>query len=319
MTGIIDLPLGNPWILAVATALDLVFGDPPNRVHPVVAMGSLITFLRRRLACQGRIKPLLAGLGIVAIGLAFSISAGILVLLLRDHFRWIGYTVEAILLKTTFSLRGLSRAAHEVRRALAKGELSEARRLLSWHLVSRDTSGLDAARVAAATVESVAENASDGVIAPWLFYLIGGLPAALAYRFANTADAMLGYHDTEREWLGKIPARLDDVLNWIPARLTAALIIVASPWAKGSPLQGLRIWWHDAGKTLSPNAGQPMAAAAGVLGIELEKEGCYRLGSGGRLPNEVDIGRAVRLLFCVGGIALVLAIGSITVPRLLGW
>ena len=319
MTGIIELHLGNPLILAVAAALDLVIGDPPNRVHPVAGMGWLIAILRTRLASKGKIRPLFVGLGIVVIGIGVSILVGFLVLWLRDCNRWVGYVVEAILLKTTFSIRGLSRAAEEVRKELAKGDLPEARRLLSWHLVSRDTSRLDSARVAAATVESVAENASDGVIAPWLFYLIGGLPAALAYRFANTADAMLGYHDAEREWLGKIPARLDDLLNWIPARVTAALIILASPCANGAPVQGLRIWWRDAGKTQSPNAGQPMAAASGVLGVELEKEGCYRLGSGGRLPDEADIGRAVRLLFAVGGIALTIAIGSITVSRLLGW
>jgi adenosylcobinamide-phosphate synthase len=253
------------------------------------------------------------------VGLALSIFAGLLVLSLRERYRWIGLATEAILLKTTFSIRGLSRAAAEVRLALAKGDLSEARRLLSWHLVSRDTAGLDSARVAAATIESVAENASDGVVAPWLFYLVGGLPVALAYRFANTADAMLGYRDEEREWLGKIPARLDDLLNWLPARLTAMFLIVAAPLVGGSPARGLKVWWRDAGKTSSPNAGQPMAAAAGVLGIELEKAGFYRLGGGGRLPDEADIERAVRLLYAVAAIALALAIGFIAMPRLLEW
>ena len=319
MNGMVSLPLGNPWILAAAAALDLVFGEPPNQVHPVVAMGSLIAFLRGKLACQGRVKPLCAGLGIVAIGLVLCVFAGLLVLFLQDHFKWAGFVVEALLLKTTFSLRGLSRAAAEVRRALARDDLSEARRLLSWHLVSRDTFGLDSARVAAATVESVAENASDGVIAPWLFYLMGGLPAALAYRFANTADAMLGYHDAEREWLGKIPARLDDLLNLLPARFTAALLIIAAPLANGSALQGLKIWWRDASKTSSPNAGQPMSAAAGVLGVELEKAGCYRLGCGGKLPDEVDIGRAIRLVYTASGITLALAIAFIAVPRLVKW
>jgi adenosylcobinamide-phosphate synthase len=219
----------------------------------------------------------------------------------------------------TFSLRGLSNASSEVRRALEAGDLSEARRLLAWHLVSRDTARLDEPRLAAAVVESVAENASDSLIAPWLFYLLGGLPAALAYRFANTADAMLGYRDAEREWLGKIPARLDDVLNWLPARLTAVLLILAAPWAGGRPLRGLLVWWRDSSKTASPNAGHPMAAAAGVLGIELEKIGCYRLGAGQRLPSAADIGRAIRLLYAVMGMALALAVGTTWLPRLLGW
>jgi adenosylcobinamide-phosphate synthase len=311
-------PFGDPLVLAAAAALDLVVGDPPNRFHPVAAMGWLISRLRKQAPTQGRAGPLLAGLGIVAVGLALSAAAGVLVLVARDHAYWIGLTAEVILLKMTFSIRGLALAAGEVRRALAGGDLPGARRLLAWHLVSRDTSELDEPRVAAAVVESVAENGSDGVIAPWLFYLVGGLPAALAYRFANTADAMLGYRDAEREWLGKIPARLDDGLNWLPARLTAALVVLAAPWVGGLPLGGLRIWWRDAGKTASPNAGRPMAAAAGVLGVELEKVGSYRLGAGGRLPAAADIGRVTRLFYAVAGTALVGAVLSVVLPGVLG-
>jgi adenosylcobinamide-phosphate synthase len=173
--------------------------------------------------------------------------------------------------------------------------------------------------VAAAAVESVAENASDGVVAPWLFYLVGGLPAALAYRFVNTADAMLGYRDVEREWLGKIPARLDDVLNVLPARVTAMLIMLAAPLVGGRPPRGLKVWWHDASKTPSPNAGRPMAAAAGVLGVAREKIGCYRLGAGQRLPAAEDVRRAVKLLYVLAAIALAVAVGLIELLRLLGW
>jgi adenosylcobinamide-phosphate synthase len=222
---------------------------------------------------------------------------------------------EVVVLKMTFSVRGLARAATDVRRALAGGDLPEARRRLAWNLVSRDTADLDEPRVAAAAVESVAENTSDGVIAPWFFYLIGGIPAALAYRFVNTADAMLGYRDAEREWLGKVPARLDDVLNWVPARLTAALVVLVAPLVGGSAAGGVRVWRRDAGVTASPNAGQPMAASAGVLGLELEKVGCYRLGAGGRLPSERDIGRAVRLLYAVAGAALFIAVVTAGLPR----
>lgn len=311
-------PFGDPLVLVAAAALDLAVGDPPNRFHPVVAMGGLIARLRKLAPKQGRAGPLLAGLGIVAVGLALSAAVGVLVLVVRDSAYWVGLTAEVVLLKMTFSVRGLARAAGEVRRALAGGDLPGARRLLAWHLVSRDTSELDEPRVAAAVVESVAENGSDGVIAPWLFYLVGGLPAALAYRFANTADAMLGYRDAEREWLGKIPARLDDALNWLPARLTAALVVLAAPWVGGSLLRGLRIWWRDAGKTASPNAGRPMAAAAGVLGVELEKIGSYRLGAGGRLPGAADIGRVTRLLYAAVGTALAGAVLSVALPGVLG-
>jgi adenosylcobinamide-phosphate synthase len=319
MTTSIEFPCGAPSILAAAVVLDLVLGDPSNRIHPVAAMGWLIDSLRKRMASRGRLRPLFAGLCIVVLGLILTISAGALVLLLRDRHPRVCLVTEVVLLKLTFSIRALSRAASDVRCALVKGDLAEARRLVSWHLVSRDVSGLDEARVAAATIESVAENASDGIIAPWLFYLAGGLPAALAYRLVNTADAMLGYRDAEREWLGKIPARLDDVLNWLPARITAVLVIFAAPLAGGYPIRGFKVWWKDAGKTPSPNAGHPMAAAAGVLGVELEKVGCYRLGAGERLPGEVDIKRAIRLLYVVAGIALAASVGFLELPRFLGW
>ena len=174
--------------------------------------------------------------------------------------------------------------------------MSEARRLTNWHLVSRDTSKLTESQVAAATIESVTENTSDSIIAPLFYYTLFGLPGAFAYRFANTADSMLGYHDAEREWLGKIPARLDDVLNYIPARLTAALFILVSWVSNGEATTATAIWRRDSRKTDSPNAGHPMSAGAGALGVELEKVGYYNLGEGQRPPQADDIPRSVRLM-----------------------
>ena len=199
------------------------------------------------------------------------------------------------LLKTTFSLRGLHRAAGDVEAALRADDLPEARRLLSWHLVSRETATLNAAQVAAAAIESVAENTSDGIIAPIFWYRTGGLPAALAYRYLQTCDSILGYRDAEREWLGKIPARTDDLLNLLPARLTALLFLALRPRA-------WRIWWRDSRLTASPNAGHPMSAMAGVLGVELEKVGHYRLNAGLRLPDVASLRRTRQLLLAAVGL-----------------
>jgi adenosylcobinamide-phosphate synthase len=206
------------------------------------------------------------------------------------------WLAEACVLKTTFAYRGLMQAAQQVQAALDAGELEHARQLVSWHLVSRDTTTLTPSQVAAATVESVAENASDGIIAPLVFYALGGLPAALAYRFINTADAMLGYRDPEHEWLGKVPARLDDLVNLVPARLTAGLFLFATWLLSGPTHRALRIWWRDAGQTASPNAGRPMSVMAGALGVELKKVGYYCLGAGQALPAAQDIPAAIRLL-----------------------
>jgi adenosylcobinamide-phosphate synthase len=215
--------------------------------------------------------------------------------------RWF---VQALTLKATFSLNGLDRAANEVQAALEEDDLDGARQAVSWHLVSRDTSTLNASRVAAATIESVAENASDGIIAPLFFYTLGGLPAALAYRFANTADSMLGYRDAAREWLGKFPARFDDLLNFVPARLTGLLIVLASPFQSGSMAKSWQIMRRDASTTDSPNAGYPMSAMAGALEVELEKVGQYNLGQGQREPRSNDIKKARGLVAVATGLVV---------------
>ena len=210
--------------------------------------------------------------------------------------RRLGWLVEGAILSQLIAWRGLMQAGGAVAKALEEGDLDEARRLLGWHLVSRDVSKLDGSLVAAGTIESLAENSSDSVVAPLLWYGVGGLPAALAYRFVNTADAVLGYRDAEREWLGKSAARLDDLVNLAPARLTAFLIAAGAAPGGGNGASAWRIWRRDGGKTASPNAGQPMSAAAGALEVELEKVGHYRLGEGLRKPEAGDIRRARKIL-----------------------
>ena len=146
-------------------------------------------------------------------------------------------------------------AGETVRRAVEAGELEAARRLVGWHLVSRDTSVLDQSQVAAAAIESLAENANDSIVAPLFFYAVAGLPGALAYRFINTCDAMLGYRDAKREWLGKCSARVDDLANWIPARLTATMIILAGVCSGGDLARGIRTWFRDARADRQPQRG----------------------------------------------------------------
>jgi adenosylcobinamide-phosphate synthase len=292
--------------LTLAVGLDLALGDPPNKYHPVAWMGSALTVARRRLPTRGKLLPflcgaLLMGVGLlVAVAIGEGISRGLLLMPLP-----LAMVVEAIVLKSLFSIKGLVDAARAVASALSRGELGAARALASWHLVGRRTDDLDAPRIAAAAIESVAENSSDGVVAPLFYYGLGGLSGALVYRLINTADSVLGYRDADREWLGKVPARLDDLANLVPARLTALLIILAAPFAGGLRSQALRTWRRDARQTASPNAGHPMSAAAGALGVELEKIGNYRLGAGLRLPGVADISRAIRLLSGTIALALV--------------
>ncbi|HHB91083.1 MAG TPA: cobalamin biosynthesis protein CobD [Anaerolineae bacterium] len=285
-------------VILLALLLDQFLGDPPNRWHPVAWMGRGIAWSQRHAPGGGEApaRQLAYGGAIVLVGVSLAATAGVLLARLARSLAWPGIVVEALALKATFSLRGLIRAARQVETALLAHDLPSARRWLSWHLVSRSTEELDASQVAAATIESVAENLSDGVLAPLTWYTIGGLPAAWAYRFLNTADAMLGYRDPAREWLGKIPARADDLANLLPARLTALFIILAAPLAGGNVCRAWRIWRRDARKTTSPNAGHPMSAMAGALGVRLEKSGHYVLGDELAAPIPSDIERAIHLV-----------------------
>ncbi|MDW8071127.1 MAG: adenosylcobinamide-phosphate synthase CbiB [Anaerolineae bacterium] len=293
--------------IALAWCLDLVLGDPPNRFHPVAYIGRGLALAERfapRRVARGRLfygSAVVAG-GCITIFWAGRLITGVLAQL-PFPVRWLA---EAALLKMLFSLSGLIRAARQVQQALERDELDVARRLVRWHLVSRDTAQLGTAHVTAATIESVAENASDGVIAPLLYYALGGLPVALTYRFVSTCDSMWGYRDAEYEWLGKAAARLDDLLNLLPARLTALLIMLAS-WLLGEDVHmAWHVWRRDATTTASPNAGHPMSAAAGALGVELEKIGHYRLGRGLRPPQPRDIHRAIRLVAVTCALATLL-------------
>jgi adenosylcobinamide-phosphate synthase len=299
----------------IALLLDILLGDPPNRFHPTAWMGSLIDFLKRFRPYGHRFAEFTYGLFIVFLGCGLAAGVGWMILVLASFLpAWSGLLIEGFFLSLTISWRGLDRAAKEVQAALEGQNLTEGRRLLSWHLVSRDTSQLNASQVSAAAIESVAENASDGVIAPLFFYLFGGLPAAFAYRFANTADSMLGYRDAEHERLGKFPARFDDLLNFIPARLTGIFIVLSALFCKANLINAWNIMWRDSRKTASPNAGVPMSAMAGALGVELEKVDNYCLGKGLRSPSIHDLLRARILLYVSVGMAvLIFTIGSLYV------
>ena len=302
-------------VLLSSLLIDLLFGDPPNRFHPTAWMGNLIRFLLRFRPHGNSFTEFLYGILILLVGISLTASIGFGIQYIASFLpTWAGILFQALFLKLTISLRGLDRAAKEVQTALQNNNLTEARRLLSWHLVSRDTSQLSESQVSAAAIESVAENASDGSIAPLFFFALGGLPAAFAYRFVNTVDSMLGYRDMEREWLGKFPARLDDVLNFIPARLTGSFIVLAAPSCGASLANAWKIMWRDSSVTASPNAGVPMSAMAGALGVELEKVDHYQLGKGLRSPTLNDLVIARRILFIaviMGGLSLF--IGSLYV------
>jgi adenosylcobinamide-phosphate synthase len=282
--------------LLLALAIDLLSGDPPSRWHPVAWLGQWIGRLERAAPRRGAPARLAAGAGITAVVVAGSAGLGLGVEgLLRRAPAMLRVTALGLLLKPALSVRGLIQAAQLVETALERADLDTARHELRA-LVSRPASGLTGQQIASATIESLAENLPDSVLAPALAFLIGGLGGAYGYRAANTLDAMIGYHGDHEE-LGKVAARLDDLFNLAPARI-AALLLAASALVTGDDARAaLTTMCVDAGRTESPNAGWPMSAAAGALGVRLEKPGHYCLGGDYRQPAAADIARARRLLW----------------------
>ncbi|MGE0228526.1 MAG: adenosylcobinamide-phosphate synthase CbiB [Dehalococcoidia bacterium] len=278
----------------LGAGLDAVGGDPPTRLHPVSLVGLSARLLRERAPSGHRARRWYGWAVALGLPATAALSAAWLRGLAARRHRMLGLVVEASLLSLMSSSRTLLGRASEVEAALAAGDLDDARRLLAWHLVSRETAALDASEVAAAAIESVAENLSDGVLAPWCVYAAGGLPLAVAYRTANTLDALWGYRTPEFAVLGEGAARVDDALNLVPARATALAITAAAAF-EGSARRSWQTWRRDCRQTSSPNAGHPMAAMAGALGVRLEKRGAYTLGADFPPPSAADLGRALRL------------------------
>lgn len=299
----------------IALGLDLL-GEPPAAWHPVVWYGKLIQRLEQA-APRKPISQFLYGIFMLIVAAPVALLPAALIHLIARRMHAVarrhGHSVSCLMavvllegaaLKPFFALRMLAGAGREVRVHLEQEKLEAARQALQA-LVSRDCSQLTAELVGAATIESLAENLSDSVIAPLCYYLLCGLPGAAAYRLFNTFDSMIGYHG-RYEYLGKAAARLDDILNFLPSRLTALLIIASAPLFGGKRDNAWRIWRRDAHLTASPNAGHPMAATAGALGVPLEKVGHYMLGDHESTLTTHDIQRAEQMVWWLGIGALVL-------------
>jgi adenosylcobinamide-phosphate synthase len=303
--------LASPGALGAALAIDLLFGELPTRLHPVVWMGTIVRWVERAFPRHGPLRQLTAGtLCALLLPSGFAL-ASLLVLRSLEPWplvRWLG---EVLLLTGMFAARALGDAARKVKQALDQAELHTARDGLR-SLCSRDPSQLAAADLVGASVESLAENASDSFVAPLFYYLLFGLPGAVFYRTVNTLDSMLGYHG-HYEYLGKASARLDDLLNFIPARITAVLLLVAGALRGLNVRRAIAIWRRDAATTESPNAGRPMATMAGLLGVRLEKTGHYQLGDAVEPLVSQKIDDAWRVVQLAGGVCVALALTALAV------
>lgn len=291
----------------LALAVDWLVGDPARLPHPVVYIGRLIALLEKRLlreqpAWTVRCKGI--GLTLIVVSVSALVTWGIVALAGWIH-PWLGFAADVWLISTTIAVKGLKQAAMRVYNPLIRGDLKEAREKVGW-IVGRDTETLDAKEVSRAAVETVAENTVDAFVSPLFFALLGGAPLAMLYRAANTLDSMVGYRNEKYRYFGWASARLDDALNWLPARLTGWLMtLAAAVLPRASAANARRAVRRFARLHPSPNSGIPESAAAGALGIELGGTNRYggvaseraRMGWPRRPLEPDDIVRTVRLLY----------------------
>ncbi|GGM75560.1 cobalamin biosynthesis protein [Dactylosporangium sucinum] len=291
--------------MVLGALLDVVFGDP-RRWHPVAGFGRFASLVERRTYADDRVAG--ARFALVTVGVPVAAAAAAARLTRR---RPVART--ALVAAATWAALGgtsLAREGRVMADRLEHGDLDGAREQLP-NLCGRDPSTLEAPELARATVESVAENTSDAVVGPLFWGAVAGLPGIVGYRAVNTLDAMVGHRSPRYARFGTASARLDDVANLAPSRLTAALTVAAAPVVGGDPGQALRVWQRDGGRHPSPNSGQCEASMAGALGVRLGGRNVYgsrveerpQLGDGGR-PTPRDVRRAATLSVTVAAAAV---------------
>ncbi|WP_430515230.1 adenosylcobinamide-phosphate synthase CbiB [Pyrococcus woesei] len=264
----------------IALLIDLTLGEPPAVIHPVVWFGKIIGFLDSKYRRRSPPLDFLAGVLSSLVVVGFALFLSYLSNLLPNPFNLL---LSIYLLKSSFAIRSL----HDHVKRTITSDLEEKRRAVSM-IVSRDTKSLDEPHLNSAAIESLSENINDSVVAPIFYYLIFGLPGVIIYRAVNTLDAMIGYRKERYEYFGKFAARLDDVLNFIPARITVLLFL---------PLGRRKVIRYYRMAKYKINSDKPIAAMSAVLGVWLEKPNYYKFP--GRRPENEDIKRALKVYWIV--------------------
>jgi len=260
----------NIMDLILAIILDLLIGDPYWFKHPVIYIGKLISKLDKvgRKVCKSRRQIKAFGGVIVAIVAFSSFVVPFIILKVSNNFFLLYHILNIILIWTTIAARCLHKEGLKVYDALFKNDIYDARVKLSY-IVGRDTKELSMYEIVRADVETIAENTSDGVIAPILYAILGGAPLAMMYKGINTMDSMLGYMNEKYKYIGFFPAKVDDVFNFIPAMITGFLICLAAPLAGGNVVQSIKVMIRDRKNHKSPNCAYPEGAVAGAMRVQL--------------------------------------------------
>ena len=292
-----SLFLDSVLIFALAFLIDMVFGEYPDRIHPTIGIGKLITYLKPKTKHPNSLVEKANG---VLMALIIMIIVALPVFLLLFWLRTLPYgeilyiIVGAILFKATFAIRGMGQYTLPISKALKQNDLAGARKWLPY-IVRRDPNSLNERQIISAAVESIAESTTDGITAPFFFYALFGVPGAFAYRVINTLDSMVGYKNAEFRNIGWFSAKMDTITNYIPARITAYLMVAAAFVLHEDWRESYRILQRDKHKTSSPNAGYTISAMAGALNTRLEKQGYYALGDDHGISHQ-HIPKALRIM-----------------------
>ncbi len=306
------------YLTLLAVCLDTLIGDPRGAWHPVVLIGNLIAVLERKLRRPEHSAKVQKFAGALLVALVLGITYGIVWLVMQGLYAispLCAFAGGAFILSFAISPRSLAEAGREIRDYLSAGDLAQARYKVGW-IVGRDTAQLDVPEITRATVETVAENIVDGIISPLFYAAIGGVPVAFLYRAVNTLDSMVGYKNDKYLHFGMVAARVDDVFNFIPARLTAVLLVVAAFILRYDAYNAFNAIRRDARKHPSPNSGFAEAGVAGALGVQLGGLNYYGgvasfrayMGEARCQLQPEHIERTIRMMYMVTGLFVCLNI-----------
>ena len=294
----LDISLLSDMLLIffLAFLVDLVFGEVPDRIHPTFWMGKIAGYFKPKLRSKNtRVEKVNGVILCVLLVTVFVVPTYFVLFWIRELFGWLPYIVgSAIILQTAFAIKCMKQYTLPVAAAVEKRDFDGAKRLLPF-IVRRNPDELTEKHILSAAVETIAEGTTDGITSPFFYFALFGVPGAIAFRVINTLDSIVGYKDSEHINIGWFSAKMDTVVNYIPARLTATLMILAASLLREDWRNSWRILQRDRKKTASPNAGWTISAMAGALNVQLEKQGSYTIGDNNSL-SPLHITKALHIM-----------------------
>jgi adenosylcobinamide-phosphate synthase len=307
----VSLVFDSVLVFCLAFIIDLVFGEVPDRFHPTLWMGKTAGYLKTKLRNENSKIEKTYGIFLCLLTLTlFVVPTYFGLLWIRETFGWLVYVVvSALVLQTTFAIKCMKQYTLPVADAVEKGDYNRAKQLLPF-IVRRNPHDLTRQHIISAAVETIAEGTTDGITSPFFFFALFGVPGAVGFRVINTLDSMVGYKDQEHINIGWFSAKMDTIINYVPARITAILMILVALMLRKDWKKAQKVLHRDRKNTASSNAGWTISVMAGALGIQLEKQNCYTIGDNTNLlPTHIVQALQIMLLTAITfGVIVVLPI-----------